>query len=111
MARGFAESRCLLSPGLAQAPVMDVLCSHFVLTLTLRQAGRFNPRRDWNSLLALRRMRSCVDGSVMVIYPPKTKRYLLGGRRRARLRGTSRRGDYADLTPTVSAKDCHPCAT
>jgi SpoVK/Ycf46/Vps4 family AAA+-type ATPase len=53
MARGFAESRCLLSPGLAQAPVMDVLCSHFVLTLTLRQAGRFNPRRDWNSLLAL----------------------------------------------------------
>jgi hypothetical protein len=53
MARAFAESRCLLSPGLAQAPVMDVLCTHFVLTLTLRQAGRFNPRRDWNSLLAL----------------------------------------------------------
>ena len=53
MARAFAESRCLLSPGLSQAPVMDVLCTHFVLTLTLRQAGRFNPRRDWNSLLAL----------------------------------------------------------
>ena len=53
MARGFAESRCLLSPGLAQAPVLDVLCTHFVLTLTLRQAGRFNPRRDWNNLLAL----------------------------------------------------------
>jgi len=53
MARGFTESRCALSPGLAQAPVMDVLCSHFVLTLTLRQAGRFNLRRDWNSLLAL----------------------------------------------------------
>ena len=53
MARGYAESRCVLSPGLAQAPVMDVLCSHFVLTLTLRQAGRFNPRRDWSSLLGL----------------------------------------------------------
>jgi SpoVK/Ycf46/Vps4 family AAA+-type ATPase len=43
----------LLSPGLAEAPVMDLLCSHFVLTLTLRQAGRFNLRRDWNSLLSL----------------------------------------------------------
>ena len=32
---------------------MDVLCSHFVLTLTLHQAGRFNLRRDWNSLLGL----------------------------------------------------------
>ena len=53
MARVSADSRCLLSPGLAEAPVMDVLCSHFVLTLTLRQAGRFNLRRDWNSLLSL----------------------------------------------------------
>ena len=32
---------------------MDTLCSHFVLTLTLRQAGRFNLRRDCNNLLAL----------------------------------------------------------
>ena len=53
MARAVADSRCVLSPGLAQAPVLDVLCSHFVLTLTLRQAGRFNLRRDWNSLLSL----------------------------------------------------------
>jgi SpoVK/Ycf46/Vps4 family AAA+-type ATPase len=53
MARSIAESRCVLSPGLAQAPVLDALCSHFVLTLTLRQAGRFNLRRDWNSLLSL----------------------------------------------------------
>jgi hypothetical protein len=47
--------RAVLSPGLAEAPVLDVLCSHFVLTLTLRQAGpgRFNLRRDWNSLLSL----------------------------------------------------------
>jgi len=53
MARALADSRCLLSPGLAEAPVMDTLCSHFVLTLTLHQAGRFNLRRDWNSLLSL----------------------------------------------------------
>ncbi|MDP3223176.1 MAG: AAA family ATPase, partial [Rubrivivax sp.] len=53
MTRAFADSRCLLSPGLAEAPVMDTLCSHFVLTLTLHQAGRFNLRRDWNSLLSL----------------------------------------------------------
>ncbi len=53
MARALADTRALLSPGLAQAPVLDMLCSHFVLTLTLRQAGRFNLRRDWNSLLSL----------------------------------------------------------
>jgi SpoVK/Ycf46/Vps4 family AAA+-type ATPase len=53
MARGFADSRCVLSPGLARVPVLDVLCSHFVLTLAVRQAARFNLRRDWNSLLAL----------------------------------------------------------
>jgi SpoVK/Ycf46/Vps4 family AAA+-type ATPase len=44
------------SPGLAEAPVLDLLCSHFVLTLTLRHAGpalRFNLRRDWAGLLAL----------------------------------------------------------
>ncbi len=33
--------------------MLDLLCSHFVLTLTLRQPGRFNLRRDWNSLLSL----------------------------------------------------------
>jgi SpoVK/Ycf46/Vps4 family AAA+-type ATPase len=53
MVRASSETRSLLSPGLADAPVLDVLCSHFVLTLTLRQAGRFNLRRDWNSLLSL----------------------------------------------------------
>lgn len=46
-------SRGVLSPGLADAPVLDVLCSHFVLTLTIRQSARFNLRRDWNSLLSL----------------------------------------------------------
>ena len=53
MARGQAAARWVLSPGLADAPVLDRLCSHFVLTLTLRQAARFNLRRDCNSLLAL----------------------------------------------------------
>ena len=53
MTRATADARFLLSPGLAEAPVMDALCSHFVLTLTLHQAGRFNLRRDWNSLLGL----------------------------------------------------------
>lgn len=53
MAKPQGEGRWVLSPDLAEAPVLDTLCSHFVLTLTLRQAGRFNLRRDWNSLLAL----------------------------------------------------------
>ena len=53
MARASVEARHLLSPGLAQAPVLDLLSSHFVLTLALRSSGRFNLRRDWNSLLSL----------------------------------------------------------
>jgi len=51
--RSAAEGRAVLSPGLNEAPVLDRMCSHFVLSLTLAQAGRFNPRRDWNSLLSL----------------------------------------------------------
>ncbi len=43
----------LLSPGLRQAPVLDLMCSHFVLTLAARQGAKFNVRRDLNSLLAL----------------------------------------------------------
>jgi SpoVK/Ycf46/Vps4 family AAA+-type ATPase len=38
---------------LNDAPVLDRMCSQFVLTLTMRHAGRFNLRRDWNSLLTL----------------------------------------------------------
>lgn len=48
-----AEARMLLSPGLKEAPVLDRMCSQFVLTLTMHSAGRFNLRRDWNSLLSL----------------------------------------------------------
>ena len=43
----------LLSPGLREAPVLDRMCSQFVLALTLRNAARFNLRRDWASLLSL----------------------------------------------------------
>jgi SpoVK/Ycf46/Vps4 family AAA+-type ATPase len=47
------EVRGVLSPGLKEAPVLDRMCSQFVLSLTMRQPGRFNLRRDWNSLLSL----------------------------------------------------------
>ena len=53
MPRGHTGVRWVLSPGLQDAPVLDRLCSHFVLTFTLRQAARFNLKRDCNSLLAL----------------------------------------------------------
>ncbi|MDW5441367.1 ATP-binding protein [Polaromonas sp. SM01] len=43
----------LLSPGLKDAPVLDLMCSHFVLTLAARQGAKFNVRRDLNSLLSL----------------------------------------------------------
>jgi hypothetical protein len=53
MATRQLDARMLLSPGLKEAPVLDRMCSQFVLTLTVRHAGRFNLRRDWNSLLSL----------------------------------------------------------
>jgi hypothetical protein len=39
--------------GLKDAPVLDLMCSHFVLTLAAKQGGKFNVRRDLNGLLAL----------------------------------------------------------
>ena len=53
MVKSHADARLLLSPGLREAPVLDRMCSQFVLTLTMHNAGRFNVRRDWNSLLSL----------------------------------------------------------
>jgi SpoVK/Ycf46/Vps4 family AAA+-type ATPase len=47
------EVRVVLSPGLKEAPVLERMCSQFVLMLTKRSAGKFNLRRDWNSLLAM----------------------------------------------------------
>ncbi len=43
----------LPSPGLQAAPVLDLMCSHFVLTLAAKLGPKFNVRRDLNSLLAL----------------------------------------------------------
>ncbi|MBK6614683.1 AAA family ATPase [Ottowia sp.] len=43
----------LASPGLAGAPVLDLMCSHFVLTLAAQQGSKFNVRRDINGLMAL----------------------------------------------------------
>ena len=43
----------LLSPALKDAPVLDLMCSHFVLTLAARQGAKFNVRRDLTSLLSL----------------------------------------------------------
>jgi SpoVK/Ycf46/Vps4 family AAA+-type ATPase len=53
MGRSSNGARVVLSPGLKEAPVLDRMCSQFVLTLTMRHVGRFNLRRDWNSLLSL----------------------------------------------------------
>jgi len=53
MGKSSNDARVVLSPGLKEAPVLDRMCSQFVLTLTMRHVGRFNLRRDWNSLLSL----------------------------------------------------------
>lgn len=41
------------SPGLGEAPVLDLMCSHFVLTLAARQGASFNVRRDFNGIVGL----------------------------------------------------------
>ncbi len=48
-----ASAALIVSPALREAPVLDRMCSQFVLALTLKNAGRFNLRRDWSNLLAL----------------------------------------------------------
>lgn len=53
MVKSHNDARVLLSPGLKDAPVLDRMCTQFVLTLTMHNAGRFNLRRDWNALLSL----------------------------------------------------------
>ncbi|MDM0046692.1 ATP-binding protein [Variovorax dokdonensis] len=52
-ATGVARGQCLPSPGLREAPVLELMCSHFVLTLAAKQGPRFNVRRDLNGLLSL----------------------------------------------------------
>jgi SpoVK/Ycf46/Vps4 family AAA+-type ATPase len=53
MVKRAAEMQLLPSPGLKDAPVLDLMCSHFVLTLAAKQGGKFNVRRDLNGLLSL----------------------------------------------------------
>lgn len=36
----------LASPGLKSAPVLEMMCSQFVLTLAAKQGAKFNVRRD-----------------------------------------------------------------
>jgi SpoVK/Ycf46/Vps4 family AAA+-type ATPase len=43
----------LASPGLQSAPVLELMCSQFVLTLAAKQGAKYNVRRDLNSLLSL----------------------------------------------------------
>ena len=47
------QAGLLASPGLANAPVLDLMCSHFVLTLAAQQGSKFNVRRDINGLMSL----------------------------------------------------------
>jgi len=47
------RAQSLPSPGLREAPVLELMCSHFVLTLAAKQGPRFNVRRDMNGLLSL----------------------------------------------------------
>ena len=65
MVKGHHDARMLASPGLKDAPVLDRMCSQFVLTLTMRNAARFNLRRDWNSLLSLTGKHLVWPGSVL----------------------------------------------
>jgi len=48
-----AGKMVLPSPGLKDAPVLDLMCSHFVLTLAARRGSNFNVRRDLNSVVTL----------------------------------------------------------
>ncbi len=50
---GRASGPLLVSPGLRDAPVLDLMCSHFVLTLIARMGGGFNARRDLHGVIEL----------------------------------------------------------
>jgi SpoVK/Ycf46/Vps4 family AAA+-type ATPase len=53
LAKRSLDLQLLPSPGLKDAPVLDLMCSHFVLTLAAKQGAKFNVRRDLNGLLSL----------------------------------------------------------
>ncbi len=48
-----ANGQLLVSPGLKDAPVLDLMCSQFVLTLAARMGSGFNARRDLNGVISL----------------------------------------------------------
>ncbi len=48
-----APGPLLTSPGLAQAPVLDLMCSRLALAMVTRTGARFNLRRDLSTLLDL----------------------------------------------------------
>lgn len=50
---GRASAPLLVSPGLREAPVLDLMCSHFVLTLVSRMGGTFSARRDLHGVIEL----------------------------------------------------------
>ena len=47
------DGHLISSPGLLEAPVLDLMCSHFVLTLAARQGASFNVRRDFTGVVGL----------------------------------------------------------
>ena len=47
------DGHLIPSPGLLEAPVLDLMCSHFVLTLAARQGSSLNVRRDFNGIVGL----------------------------------------------------------
>jgi SpoVK/Ycf46/Vps4 family AAA+-type ATPase len=47
------DGHLISSPGLMEAPVLDLMCSHFVLTLAARQGAAFNVRRDFSGVVGL----------------------------------------------------------
>lgn len=53
MAQESRTGQVMLPPGLASAPVLDLMCTHFVLTLTRQQGSQFNLRRDLGGVLPL----------------------------------------------------------
>jgi len=48
-----SNGQLLVSPGLKDAPVLDLMCSQFVLTLAARMGSGFNARRDLNGVTSL----------------------------------------------------------
>ena len=63
-----------LPPGLSSAPVLDLMCTHFVLTLAQQQGAQFNLRRDLAGLLPLCGRHLVWPGSVLT----RLRRWLAG---------------------------------